>query len=165
MAQFQNSTTIGVRMEYHVKELAHSLGINVSEICRNAIEKEIGITLQKTNSIEISTKPVLDKYSEFLEWKKEQEAEIVRNITMIHDMQLQQQKLVTETIDNRKDIQHILENSGGVKRYFKYLPEADQHGDFSQASQQLASEISQILKQPVTKEQLYDAIRAGGCKK
>ena len=159
--EFNDPVMIVFKCESSIRELARTLEINTSKICREALEAHVLGELNNQESFDVSTKPVLDKYAELLEWKQQREQEMMHNITMLRDIKLQQQQQIVNSEQYLNDIQDVLDRSGGVSKFRRYLPEEDFHGNYMDASRQLASEISGILHTRITTEQLHEAIREG----
>ena len=78
-----NSIQIAFRIDRASRDLARCFNINISEVCRKAIQAEIGLQLEQNPNMLVSTKDALDKYTEFLERQKEQQSKLLENITIV----------------------------------------------------------------------------------
>jgi len=161
-----DSIQIAFRIDRASREMARAFNINISDVCRKAIQAEIGLQLENNPNLLISTKTALDKYIELLEKQKEQQSKFMDNLTLVCD-NLRQEKEQEEERDILKEkIIKTLKISGNQeisfeRRYKHLLPEYDHYGSYNEKSINYVKELSRIHKKTVDLSLFYDAIREG----
>jgi len=160
---------IAFRIDRASREMARAFNINISEVCRKAIQQEIGIKLESNPNLLVSTKTALDKYVELLERQKEQQAKFMDNLTLVCD-NLRQEREEKEIAEKEKEelkkqlsgrIFSILYRSylknGGIEYLVIHLPEYMGRGDYMFKSQ--AEQLTDILHKPVDIETIHYVLR------
>lgn len=161
-----DSIQIAFRIDRASREMARAFNINISDVCRKAIQAEIGLQLENNPNLLISTKTALDKYIELLERQKEQQSKFMDNLTLVCDNLRQEKEKEQERDILKKRIIKTLKNSGDKeisfeRKYKHLLPEYDRCGSFTEKSKDYIKELSRIYKITVDLTLFYDAIREG----
>ena len=157
---------IAFRIDRASREMARAFNINISEVCRKAIQEEIGLKLESNPNLLVSTKTALDKYVELLERQKEQQAKFMDNLTLVCDNLRQEREKENERELLTNKIIDTLKISGNKEisfegRYKKLLPENDIYRSYSELTEEYKRELSRIHKKPIDSELFYSAIRKG----
>ena len=165
------SVQIVFRIDPASRDLARCFNINISEVCRRAIEAEIGLQLEKNPNMLISTKSALDKYMDFLERQKEQQDRILENITIVSDKLRKETEKAEKEKESEEKIKKILsykiiqnmnrdlEEYGGIVNYTYLLPENDPEGRYKHTAKDFCEQLSKRFGRPIPAEYLYHAIR------
>ena len=161
-----DSVQIVFRIDRASREMARAFNINISEVCRKAIQAEIGLQLENNPNLLVSTKTALDKYVELLERQKEQQSKFMDNLTLVCDNLRQEREKANEREILKEKIIKTLKKSGNKeisfeRRYKHILPEYDLYGSFKETQNHYVKELSRIHKTTVDLDLLYDAIRKG----
>ena len=157
---------IAFRIDRASREMARAFNINISEVCRKAIQQEIGIKLESNPNLLVSTKTALDKYVELLERQKEQQSKFMDNLTLVCDNLRQEREKENERELLTERILKILKNSGDKSlkfenRYRRYLPEVDVYHAYNEKPKEYLKELSRITQKTIDSELFYSAIRKG----
>jgi len=151
---FKKPKTGVFRIEAAELELAHALGLNISDVCRTALQTAIG---QKILNRQCNSGPNPDLFEEYLQVlrdRKEQEESFYKTVASTYQQKLSD---VARTEAVQCDIQAAI--SGVVETAYKRLPEFDPHGDYTQYWQELATLVSKRVGIPVTDVTLKDYVR------
>ena len=165
------SVQIVFRIDPASRDLARCFNINISEVCRRAIEAEIGLQLEKNPNMLISTKSALDKYMDFLERQKEQQDRILENITIVSNKLRKETEKAEKEKESEEKIKEILsykiiqnmnrdlEEYGGIVHYTYLLPENDPEGRYQRTVNDFCEQLSNRFNRPIPAEYIYHAIR------
>ena len=104
------SVQIVFRIDKASRDLARCFNINLSEVCRRAVEAEIGLQIEKNPNMIISTKNALDKYTEFLECQKEYQKKLLENITLVTNNLNQKQEAEKQILKKESELWEFIEN-------------------------------------------------------
>lgn len=161
-----DSIQIAFRIDRASREMARAFNINISEVCRKAIQAEIGLQLENNPNLLVSTKTALDKYIELLEKQKEQQSKFMDNLSLVCNNLRQEKEQEQERDILKGKIINTLKISGNKeisfeRRYQHLLPEYDRYGSYNEKSKNYIKELSRIHKKTVDLTLFYDAIREG----
>lgn len=164
-----DSIQIAFRIDRASREMARAFNINISEVCRKAIQQEIGIKLENNPNLLISTKTALDKYVELLERQKEQQSKFMDNLTLVCDNLRHEREEKEKSEKEKEELKKQLSDrittilyrsylkSGGIEYLVIHLPEYMGHGDYMFKSQ--AEQLTNLFHKPVDIETIHYALR------
>ena len=115
-------TQISLRVDKAARDMAHALNINISDVCRQAINDEIGLQLEKNPKILVSTQTALEKYIELLERQKEQQTKLFENITIVTDNIRKESEKQKELETRNSKIRDIISKMYGNKPLSEIAP-------------------------------------------
>ena len=166
-----DSVQIAFRIDRASRDMARCFNINISDVCRKAIQDEIGLKLQndfnyyENKQLAKKRKKALEDYIRLLEYQKEQQDRLMNNITIIKD-NLKHQNSVLEAENQILDkIIKILDKSyakkGGISYLKENLPEYDNLNKHERYwhTQKLVKELSRVMNQEITDVMMFKAIR------
>ena len=165
------SVQIVFRIDPASRDLARCFNINISEVCRRAIEAEIGLQLEKNPNMLISTKSALDKYMDFLERQKEQQDRILENITIVSnklrketekaEKEKESEEKIKEILSYKiiKDMNRSFAENGGIVHYSYLLPENNPERKWQRTISDFCQQLTKAYNRPITEEHLFYAIR------
>ena len=164
------SVQIAFRIDKASRDMARCFNINISDVCRKAIQDEIGLQLQNGFRLEESNKQLvktrkktLENYIQLLEYQKEQQDRIMNNITIITDNLKRQNAAETEKEELYNRIIKILDKSyaknGGISYLRDFLPEYDREYKHYHTNFKLAKELTRIIGKEITDVMMFQAIR------
>ena len=152
---FQNSVTIAIRIEKIERDMAQYAGINVSEICRKAIQQELGLYLKESPSI---PENMVDQYFQYLDTRMKQEAELLETV---RDYVFQKTQAEEQVTARQQQIHEAIKSSvnGTADYYVRRLPERDPRGDFNEVWDDLQKCIQASHGITVSNNELYEYFR------
>ena len=164
------SVQIAFRIDKASRDMARCFNINISDVCRKAIQDEIGLQLQNGFRLEESNqqlvktrKKTLENYIQLLEYQKEQQDRIMNNITIITDNLKRQNAAEIEKEELYNRIIKILDKSyaknGGISYLKDFLPEYDRGYEHYKTNFKLAKELTRIIGKEITDIMMFRAIR------
>lgn len=164
------SVQIAFRIDKASRDMARCFNINISDVCRKAIQDEIGLQLQNGFRLEESNKQLvktrkktLENYIQLLEYQKEQQEQIMNNITIIKDNLKRQNAVENEKEELYKKINAILDKGyakkGGISYLKNFLPEYDSNCNYYHSNLKLAKELSRVMGKEIDTVTMFRAIR------
>lgn len=166
-----DSVQIAFRIDRASRDMARCFNINISDVCRKAIQDEIGLQLQngfnydENKQLAKTRKRALEEYIQLLEYQKEQQDRLMNNITIIKDNLKRQNAVETEKQQTIDRIIKILDksyaNKGGISYLRDNLPEYDNLNHYARYkhTQKLVKELSKVMNQEITDVIMFKAIR------
>ena len=148
----ENSIQMSFRLDPASRDMAHALNINISEVCRQAIQREIGLQLEKNPNLLVSTKSTLEKYMDLLEWQREQQSKLMENVTIISDKIKKEHK----ELENMEKFEEIVWKLGSK---ISGIPEAEKkqiasyfHPFFHAGNPENIDRLEKILQKTINRD-------------
>jgi len=139
--------------------LIQAFGLNLSQICRAAIQDAIGQKILENQTNNCAAPELLEEYIEILRERKLREEEFYATVSTTY-----QQTLVDAA--EEETLQHQIADamSGILPTATRRLPELDPCGDFSVYWDELTVLVSTRIKTPVERDQIIRYVREHGRK-
>jgi len=134
-------------------KLAHALGLNVSQICRDALQAAIGRAIQEAPGVSDRT---VQEYIELLRREQEERDERIKKLSAdFQEVQEKKERVSTS-------VYRVLGDNLDVA--YRRLPEFDRWGDRIDYWDQIAAAVSSVAGMPVTVAEVQEIVRRGGGK-
>lgn len=168
-----SSVQIAFRIDKTSRDMARCFNINISDVCRKAIQDEIGLKLQtgfsfdESKAVAKTRKKALEDYIKLLEYQKEQQEKLMNNITIIKDnikrqnaAEIEKEQLLDRII---KILDKSFANLGGLSYLRDNLPEFDNLNHYARYkhTQKLVKQLSKLMNREITDDIMFQAIRKG----
>jgi uncharacterized membrane protein YdfJ with MMPL/SSD domain len=152
---FIKRVTIAFHEEEVVRDMAQAVGLNVSDVCRRALRKELGVALAENQSVPAD---MVDKFYRYLDVKMQQDSELLSRVREYLRKSAADEQASTE---RQQQISAAIKASvnGAVDYYVRRLPERDPRGDFLEVWDDLQKVIQAAHGIQVSHDELYEYFR------
>ena len=152
---FIKRVTIAFHEEEVVRDMAHAVGLNVSDVCRRALRKELGVALAENQSIPAD---MVDKFYRYLDVKMQQDSELLSRVREYLRKSAADEQASTE---RQQQISAAIKASvnGAADYYVRRLPEHDPRGDSLEVWDDLQKVIQAAHGIQVSHDELYEYFR------
>jgi hypothetical protein len=149
---FIKGVTIAFREEKIVRDMAQTVGLNVSDVCRRALRKELGVALAENQSVPVD---MVDKFYRYLDVKMQQDSELLSSVREYLRKSAADEQASTERQQLVQNAIRSLTN-GNSWYYQSRLPSRDPRGDFASVWEELQIQIRKNYNLDVSLNELYD---------
>jgi hypothetical protein len=148
---FIKRVTIAFHEEEIVRDMAQAVGLNVSDVCRRALRKELGVALAENQSVPAD---MVDKFYRYLDVKMQQDSELLSSVREYLRKSAADEQASTE---RQQQISAAIKASvnGTADYYVRRLPERDPRGDFLEVWDDLQIQIRKNYNLDVSLNELY----------
>lgn len=131
-------------------ELAHALGLNISQICREALRAAIGRAIQEAPGVSDRT---VQEYVALLRQEQEEREARIRELAASFQEKEERKKQIDDAVHR------VLGDNLDIA--YRRLPEFDQHGDRIDWWDEVAAAVSTVAGMPVTVAEIQKIVRGG----
>ncbi len=140
-------------------DLAHALGLNISLICRTALQEAIGRTIQQSPNIPEKT---VQDYIALRKQEHEERTQQIKTLTANFQEKQEAEQAAAAKQESLSDAVSRVLKGGALQTAYRRLPMFDRYGDYDDYWQELAASVSGIAGFPVDESELKDYVRKHG---
>ncbi len=155
---FQNPKRSSFWCEKEELDLAHALELNISAICRTALQAAIGKAIQQSPNVPEKT------VQEYIALRKQEHEERDQQIKKLSANFQEKQEAERTAAAQQESISGAVSRvlkGGAMETAYRRLPEYDRWGDQIDYWDEVAASVSRVAGATVTAAQIQEVVRRG----